>query len=321
MCIAKASAALVVAACVLATTALAQKPTVGTSQNAKAAAKTSSPPQAADEQAIRTASDAFAKAYNAHDPKAIAALFAPDGELVDSEGNAESGRAAVERVFTAVFDEFPEAAMSIDVTSVRFPSTYLAVEDGLATVVLEPGGKAEPNRYTATHMKYQDGNWRFVAVRDLQSGAPSAAEELEQLAWMIGDWVDESPDSLNVTSFQWTDNHRYILGQFTIRVAGQPVMSGSQRIAWDPMAKTLRNWVFDSEGGFAAGVFARGQDRWMIKQSGVTRDGERVSATNTITRLSKDRFSWESRDRTQGGEPLPDVGPVTVVRKPPKPGN
>src|SRR5512147_1832020 len=56
----------------------------------------------ADTKAIRATADAFAKAYNAHDPKAIAALFSPDGEIVDESGDAKQGRAEIEDVFAAV---------------------------------------------------------------------------------------------------------------------------------------------------------------------------------------------------------------------------
>src|SRR5262245_39266468 len=46
----------------------------------------------ADEDAIRANVAAFTKAYNAHDAKAIAALFTPNGQVVDEEGNASEGR-------------------------------------------------------------------------------------------------------------------------------------------------------------------------------------------------------------------------------------
>lgn len=318
MRIAPALVAFAIASCTLAMLSQAQQRAAGT-KAAKAAPENSS--RRSDENAIRQAGEAFAAAYNAHDPRAIAALFAPDGELVDPEGSAEMGRAAIERVFGAVFGEYPEAAMTIAIESIRFPSANLAVEDGVATVAHEPEGQVEPNRYTATHLKHADGKWLLASVRDLENKTETAAGELEQLAWLIGDWIDESPDSLVVTSYRWTENHCYITSEFSIRVAGKPVLTGSQRIGWDPLAKVIRNWVFDSEGGFAAGVFSRDGNRWIVKQTGVARDGQPVSATNTITALSNDRFSWESRDRMMGGAPLAEVEPVTVVRKPPRPGS
>src|SRR5438046_2186495 len=50
---------------------------------------------AADEKTIRANVALFVKAYNAGDAKAVAALFSPDGEIEDKEGNVHSGREAI----------------------------------------------------------------------------------------------------------------------------------------------------------------------------------------------------------------------------------
>lgn len=272
----------------------------------------------ADEKAIRGSAEGFAKAYNAHDAKALAALFAADGEIVDEAGDAQQGRAAIEGVFTVLFDAYPDAKMSVAIGSVRFVGANLAVEDGMTTVIREPGDEAEKSRYTAVHGKV-DGKWQIASVRDLTAQPAEAGEKLAALAGLIGEWVDESPESLIITTYRWSENKSYILSDFRIQVAGQEVMSGTQRIAWDPLREVIRSWVFDSEGGFAEGFYAQDGDRWIIKLSGVTRDGDPVSATNTITLVSKDQMTWQSRDRIVGGQAVPDTEEVVVVRSPPEP--
>ena len=94
---------------------------------------------------------------------------------------------------------------------------------------------------------------------------------------MIGDWVDESPEALVMTSYRWTDNQCYILSEFKVQIGGRPMMTGSQRIGWDPLAKKIRSWVFDSEGGFGEGIWTREGNRWIVKRTGVTRDGKIAS--------------------------------------------
>ena len=47
-----------------------------------------------DERAIRETIDAFAKAFQQGDAKAISGLFNEDGEAVDADGNAIQGRRA-----------------------------------------------------------------------------------------------------------------------------------------------------------------------------------------------------------------------------------
>ncbi len=271
-----------------------------------------------EEPAIRAVANAYTKAYNAHDAKALAALFTPDAEIVDATGDAIQGRGAIQEVFSAVFQENPKATTSIQIKSVRFLNPSLAVEDGTANVSLAPGEAPEPNDYKVVHVK-QDGKWLMASAQDLPSDSAAPEQHLKQLAWLIGEWIDESPESLVTTSYRWDDNHTFILSDFEVKVAGKPVLSGTQRIGWDPLAKTIRSWVFDSEGGFAEGVYSHSGASWIVKLTGVTSDGQPSSATNIITRAGKDRITWLSRDRMTGGEAAPEVGEVTVVRKPPQP--
>jgi len=271
----------------------------------------------ADDKAIRASAEAFADAYNAHDAKALAALFAADGEIVDELGDAKQGRAAIEQIFAAVFEQFPDAAMAIAVKSVRFVGANLAIEDGVASVAREEGDAVD-NSYTVVHVK-QDGKWQMASVRDLTAQPAEASTELAALEGLIGEWVDESPDSLIVTSYRWGENKTCILSDFVLKVAGQDVMNGTQRIGWDPVTETIRSWIFDSEGGFAEGRYAQDGNRWVIKLTGVNRDGETATATNTITILSKDQMTWQSRDRTIGSRVVPDTQEVVVVRPPPSP--
>jgi uncharacterized protein (TIGR02246 family) len=288
------------------------------SKAAPAATGKSAQDRSQDERAIRQTAEDFAKAYNAHDAQAIAKLFAPDGELVSEEGAVVQGRDAIAQEFAAVFRQYPDAKIKIEIRSVRLLTPGVAAEDGIASVTRESGEAATPTRYTVVHAK-QDGRWSIASTRDFAAEEQLGDEELSQLGWLEGEWIDESPDGLVVTKYRWTDNHRYLLSEFTLQVAGRGVMNGTARIGWDPLAKVLRNWVFDSEGGFTEGNFARDGQRWIIKMTGVTRDGKAASATNVITRLSKDRMTWESRDRVVDGEPVGDIPPVTVARKPPAP--
>jgi uncharacterized protein (TIGR02246 family) len=271
-----------------------------------------------DEQAIRLVVETFTKAYNGGDAKTIAGLFLPGGEIVSEQGESAQGREAIERTFAAIFQAHPKAQIKVAIQSIRFLSPALAVEDGVSTVTRPTGQPAERNRYTVVHVK-EDGGWRMASARDLPDEAASAEEELKQIEWLVGDWVDESPTALVVTSYRWADDHRSILSEFKVQVGGRPAMTGTQRIGWDPLRKSLHSWVFDSVGGSAQGTWAQNGNQWIVKLTGVTHDGKPATATNVITRAAKDRMTWQSRDRIVGGEVMPDVEPIIIVRKPPKP--
>jgi uncharacterized protein (TIGR02246 family) len=312
--------AVTLVVCAGTTALLAQRP-AAPRRAARGKAEASAPSKRAVDaktEAIRAVAEAYVKAYNAHQANAVAGLFTSDAQIVDQQGHAIQGRDAIEQVFAGVFRDYPQARTSVVIHAVRFLNPSLAVEDGTANVVLDPGEPAESNDYTVVHIR-QDGRWMMASAHDLPSDDAPAAEHLKQLAWIVGPWVDEGPESLVITNYRWDDDHNFILSDFSVNVSGRPVMNGSQRIGWDPLAKVIRSWVFDSEGGFAQGIYSRDGNRWTIKMTGVTRDGEPASATNVITRLSRDRMTWQSRDRTVGGEPQGDLGEVTVVRTPPKP--
>src|SRR5262245_46433500 len=93
-------------------------------------------------------------------------------------------------------------------------------------------------------------------------------------------------------------------------------MSGMQIIGWDSAAKQIRSWIFDSDGGFSEGKWTRKGDRWVIQQTGTMPDGRKSSAVNIMTRVDDNSFTWRSTQRAVGGDILPDVDEVLIVRKP-----
>ena len=210
----------------------------------------------ADETAIRRVVAGFAVAYNKGDAKGIAALFTPEGEIVAEDGATHQGRAEIEEEFSGIFKDHPQAHIDIQIESIRFVSPTVAVEIGGTSVMHDPQIPAEHDRYEVIHVK-QGTQWQMASARDLPDDAASGGEQLKQLAWLIGDWVDESPDSVVMSSYHWTDDKHFIVGEFTMKIEGRPVMSGTQRIGWDPVMKKLRSWAFDSEGGFMEGSWSR----------------------------------------------------------------
>jgi len=271
-----------------------------------------------DEEAIRCAAAAFASAYNAQDAKAIARLFVADGQIINEEGQSTQGSEGIEQVFAEIFKEHPKAHMDLAIESVRFIGPDLALEDGMALVTDDPGEPAQHSAYSVVYAR-QAGKWLTASARDLPDYTRTPEEELKQLQWMIGQWVDESPEALVLTSYRWTDNQCYILSEFTVQIGGRPVMTGTQRIGWDPLAKSIHSWVFDSEGGFGEGIWTREGNQWIVKKTGVTREGKIASATNIITRVSKDRMTWQQRDRIVGDEKSPDIAATPIARTPPTP--
>jgi uncharacterized protein (TIGR02246 family) len=280
------------------------------------AASTSPADHSADEEVIRANIAAFIKAYNAHDPKAISALFTPNGQIVDEQGKAYAGRAGIEQVFKDLFTESPKKQIEVNVESLRFIGPNVALEKG-TTKESAPGDIPEYDRYTVLHVK-QDGKWLMALAEDADGDAPTAQDQLQPIAWLVGEWIDDDGSSVVRSSCRWSEDGNFLLQDFDLQLNGQNAMKVSQRIGWDPIARQIRSWVFDSEGGYGESFWTRDGDTWLIKTRGVSGDGKIGTATNTLVPAGKDAYVWRSRDRIVGDD-VADPIEVKVVRKPPQP--
>ncbi|HMC09707.1 MAG TPA: DUF4440 domain-containing protein, partial [Pirellulaceae bacterium] len=91
--------------------------------------------------------------------------------------------------------------------------------------------------------------------------------------------------------------------------------SGMQIIGWDPVAKQIHSWVFDSDGGFGEGTWTHKGSKWLIQSTATLPDGGKATSLNIVTRLKDNSFTWDSVNREIDGELQPNGDPVVVVRK------
>jgi uncharacterized protein (TIGR02246 family) len=288
----------------------------------KAAADAKPAPTAAREsddlRALRELTGKFTAAYNAGDAAALAALFTEDAEIVGDDGSVTSGREAIAERFAATFEDDPGATLALQTESVRLLGADSALEKGTATLTPADGAAPEAARYTVVYVK-RDGAWLHAVVRDDPAAEPTHHEQLKQLEWMVGEWVNESDDAVVSTTCRWTEDGNFLVRDFDVKIAGRVALRGTQRIGWDPLHKQPRTWVFDTEGGFAEGLMARHGNQWLVKATGVRPDGKPASATSIITLWGPDRVGWQVADRTVGGLAVPDIDQFIMVRKPPAP--
>ena len=268
-----------------------------------------------NEAAIRKADEAYVQAFNKHDAKALSDAWSPDAVYLNrTTGDEVTGRAAIAEEFTAVFKDQPEVKLELNVQSIRFVSPNVAVEEGIAKTL---SAKAEPEEeeYSAVFVR-RDGQWLLDRVTEkAKETTPSRYEQLKPLEWMIGRWVDKD-DKVDIeTECKWTKNQSFITRSFTVAAEGQVKMSGMQVIGWDPVAKTIRSWTFDSDGGFAEATWTFKKDRWFVQNKGFLADGRKASMTNVIKPVDQDSFTWQTIERTAGGELLPNVNEVLIVRE------
>jgi uncharacterized protein (TIGR02246 family) len=271
-----------------------------------------------DEAAVRAAGAAFLEAYNARDAKKLAALWSPEATYSDpATGEEIVGREAIEDAFADAFADKKEVKLTADIKSIDFVSPNVAITRGVAHVI-RPGEEPEDSEFTAVRVK-RDGQWLLdrVSEVELETTPPSNYKYLKPLEWMIGSWHDADPrDAVEIqTDCEWTKNKNFITRSFAVAIGDRINKSGMQIIGWDPVAKQIRSWVFDSEGGYSEGTWTRKDDRWFIHNSGTLIDGAKATNINIVTPIDDNSYKWESVNREINGELQPNVDPVLVVRK------
>lgn len=274
---------------------------------------------AADEKAVREVHSALTKAYATDDAKAAAAHFTADAEYINGHDTIFRGRTEIEQSLTDYMAEHPGCKLESEIVAIRFVSPQVALVDGESTITHEEDRKPSHCRFEAVYVK-ADGKWQIASVHD-QHGVsiPTHEEQLAELDFLQGEWVDEADDSVVSFNTHPTDNGKFLLREFTLKLAGHDALSGTQRIGWDPVSGQLRTWIFDSDGGFAEGVWQRSGDDWIMQASGVTSDGEIASGTSIYKIVNDHTMTWQSVDYEIGGVRVPD-GPVfTLTHRAPSP--
>lgn len=275
-----------------------------------------------DEAAIRANADKFVEAYNRRDSQTMASMWSPEAVYMDpTTGEGVVGRDAIKQQFDYAFAGAEDAKLAVNIASIEFVSPNVAVEKGTA-IVSYSEGEPEETEYTAVHVK-RDGQWLLDRVSETvkeepPEPPPSHYEQLKELQWMIGSWVD-SDDNPNIsvqTDCEWTRNQNFITRSFAVVLGDEVDMAGMQIIGWDPAAKQIHSWVFDSDGGFFEGTWTRKGDEWLIQSAGTLSDGRKASAVNILTYIDDDSCTWQSTNREVDGQLLPNVGEVLIVRKP-----
>ena len=276
------------------------------------------PPEVKDaeiQKAVETFRAAFAKA----DAAAIASTFTKDAEVVDEKGEKIVGREAIVTLFADLFRESPGVAITITPESIKRLTPDAAIEEGTSTLSHPSGGPDETSRYEALYVRV-DGVWLQARVREFAAPLLSHHDRLKPLEWILGDWIDEGHEAILHSSCAWTADGNYLLREFRILVKGKADVSGVQRIGWDPSAKQIKSWTFDTDGTHSEQYWAQdGEGSWIVKSSGTMPDGQKVTATNLLQRTSKDSASWTSIDKTLGVLVLPENETFLLVRKPPAP--
>ena len=108
---------------------------------------------------------------------------------------------------------------------------------------------------------------------------------------------------------------KFLRSQFSVTENGK-TRSGWQIITVDPLKTSLRAWTFDSNGGYGEAQWRRDGDHWVVSSHVTLADGGESRATNIVTRVDANTFTWQSTHRFLNDQPLEDLPPVRITRAP-----
>lgn len=258
--------------------------------------------------------EGFIAAYNKGDAKAVATFWSEDATYIDQAGHEYKGRRAIEKLYEKVFAASKGAKLAIHLTASKMVSPEVILNEGFTEVTPADGGPPLTARFSAVLVK-KDGVWYVQNVHDSVASPPSNSEHFEDLEWLIGDWAGESEKGESGTAnFNWAENQNFIVSEFATTLNGIPVYGGTQWIGWDAIDKQIRSWSFYSGGGFGEALWAKDGNKWLVKTTARTADGNKVSATNVITKTDDDHMTWQMTQLVVDGKSLPDPKPVKMKR-------
>lgn len=269
--------------------------------------------------AIRAQTVAMFAEYNARHAPAYAERFLSNAEYEMDTGEVLIGRQAIQDHFEKLFAEYPQGKSHSHESNIRTVSLNMAIEEGIVAITHTDEDEESVTPYVAV-WTFVNGHWSLASMRELtgDEGEYNAHDHLQDLAWIVGEWVDESEEAIVTTSCRWSEDSNFLLQDFTVHVMGVPEISGTQRIGYDPLTHTLRSWVFDSQGGFGESLWNWDGEKWVIRSSAVRHDGHIAASINFIIPDTEDAYFWESSHRMTNNEALPDLR-VKIVRRAPPP--
>ena len=121
--------------------------------------------QTSDESAIRDMVQKYVNARELRDPKGVEALFTEDADQLVSDGVWRKGREAIVKG-TLESSQRSGGHRTIEVQSVRFLSTDVAIADGRYTLAAS-GTSAARQMWTSILLTRTNGTWRIAGIRNM----------------------------------------------------------------------------------------------------------------------------------------------------------
>jgi uncharacterized protein (TIGR02246 family) len=265
--------------------------------------------------AVKAMVAAYVEAFNKKDLEKVSQAWAEDCTVTDrSTGERVEGRAAMKEDLKAGFEAQPDLKLSAEVDRVKFLTDDVAQVEG-HTVVAGPNDDPVTSTYSAILTKAGD-KWQIKSLEELAAPEPATPyDALKELDFLLGRWVDDGEDSRVETNIRYAPSEAFLIRSFVVHTEEGVDQEGTQVIGWDPRAKQIRSWTFNSDGSFGEAIWTKSGDEWLIKSSQTLADGGAASGTYVLSKESDDSLQLQLIGHTVNGSPQPASDPVTMRRQ------
>ena len=257
-----------------------------------------------DTAAVRAAGKKYVTAMRRGDSEAIRKMWTRDGDYVDASGQHFRISKLLSRDEKADGAKADAAAVKTEESTIRFITPDVAIEDGVSGETASSDGGSVTGRYTAVWVK-REGGWLLDSLRESEVVTPPAKDRLQELAWLIGEWVGKTDDGAILISSHLRDDGRYIVREFVDRGDDHATITGTQRIGWDAATGKIKCWTFDSQGGVGEGTWRRDGNRWIVEMDDLLANGEKTTVSAVYVPSGDGQFVWESGGAKLEGERVP----------------
>lgn len=259
----------------------------------------------------------FTEAVNQGNIQAVSSYFDRNAEITKPvTGEYVEGKDQITLYFQKRLDEMKQRQIKFNfkLDKIYLPESNVAIAQGVAEFIGKDG-LLERNARRVEFVK-QNGNWYVVSVREIEVPPPPPIyNHLKDLDWLIGIWKDEDENVSITFNTDWDKFKNFLIQHFKMEVYGVEAMEGFQIIGWDPIDNKIRSWVYDSDGGYGTGEWAKVGKSWQANMNYVLSDGKKGSAINIYTKVNDNKYTFSSIDRKIGADDLPAIYPVTVVKE------
>lgn len=264
---------------------------------------------------VQQTTEAYSQAFNRHDADELASLWDNQAFYINiSTEELVEGRENLAAFFRKLMEQKKAQTMNLMLSNVSSSGKDEALAEGIVVLTFNDQ-HIWKGSFAAQYIR-KEGHWyiKSFSVGDINT-PPSHFENLKPLDWLAGSWEDvHDPIEIEFENV-WDQNKNFLSLNYIYSILGQKGMRGMEILGWDPNAKKVHSWIFDSYGGYGESVWNQNGNVWTAASNFTLSQGGQGSSTQIYTQIDKDSFTLLIKNRKMDGKALPDSGPFKLIRK------